>query len=62
MDFITVVCKDTERSYSRKFHVDSLSTVTLSHDDPILQKLVKQAQDECKGVVQKIEIKSKFTW
>lgn len=62
MDSVTVVLKSQEHRYSHKFPVTSLDMIALSHDDKTLQRMVAEAQENCKEQAEEISIKINFIW
>lgn len=62
MDHLTVILKSKEHKYSHKFPVTSLDTITLSHDDKTLQRMVEEAQRNCTEQAEEISIKINFIW
>lgn len=62
MDAVTIVLKSKDSRYVQKFPITSLDLITLSHDDKTLQRLVQEAQENCKEEQEEIEIKISFIW
>lgn len=59
---LTIKIKDDHHSFTKKELV--YDTVSLSHDDPTLQKMVEQAQSEIKTKLEipEISIKALMVW
>jgi len=61
-DSIVVSLKAQDKSYNHSFPLTSMDNVSLSHDDKTLQRMVEEAQKNCKVEAEKITIKATFIW